>query len=101
MRKEITMRKMMLAGAAALLVLAMPGHAQTAPVPSDKATPAVTRLLKLMDKDKSGNVSRQEFLDFMAAECDRLDTDHSGELNVAELSGLKVVARSHPGGSGK
>jgi len=37
----------------------------------------------------------------MAAEFDRLDTDHSGELNVAELSGLKVVARSHPGGSGK
>lgn len=92
------MRKIMLAGSAALLLLAMPGHAQTAPAPADKATPAVARLLKLMDKDRNGNVSRQEFLDFMATEFDRLDTDHSGELNVAELSGLKVVARTHPGG---
>ena len=31
------------------------------------------RLLLLMDRDQSGKVSRQEFMDFMTAEFDRLD----------------------------
>ena len=39
-----------------------------------------------MDIDKSGKVSKKEFLDFMAAEFDRLDSDKSGELDVKELS---------------
>ena len=44
------------------------------------------QLLLLMDTDKSGKVSKKEFLDFMAAEFDRLDSDKSGELDVKELS---------------
>lgn len=92
------MRMMKLVGTAALLMLAVPVHAEPT---SDKATHEVTRLLTLMDKDKNGNVSKQEFLDFMSLEFDRLDKDHSGALNVAELSGLKVVAHAHTGGTGR
>ena len=46
---------------------------------------AAKQLLLLMDRDKSGKVSRQEFMSFMEAEFDRLDKDKSGELDVNEL----------------
>ena len=53
------------------------------------------QMLPLMDTDKNGRVSRQEWMSFMAAEFDRLDVDHSGELTVQELSRFRYS--SHPG----
>jgi len=44
------------------------------------------RLLQIMDKDKNGKVSKEEFLNFMSAEFDRLDRDKNGELDVQELT---------------
>jgi Ca2+-binding EF-hand superfamily protein len=44
------------------------------------------QLLLLMDTDKSGKVSRAEFMAFMSAEFDRLDVNHDGELEVKELT---------------
>ena len=46
----------------------------------------VKHLLLLMDADKNGKVSKQEFMNFMEAEFDRLDVNHDGELDVKELS---------------
>ncbi len=46
----------------------------------------VLNLLRMMDKDKSGQVSRAEFMRFMEAEFNRLDVDHNGELTPSELS---------------
>jgi hypothetical protein len=51
-------------------------------------------LLLLMDKDKSGKVSRQEFMSFMEAEFERLDVNHDGELDVEELTHSRVQVRS-------
>jgi hypothetical protein len=48
------------------------------------------QLLVLMDKDKNGKVSREEFMDFMAAEFDRLDINKDGELDVKELTELHL-----------
>jgi len=39
-----------------------------------------------MDTDRNGRVSKAEFMHFMAEEFDRLDVDHSGELDPEELS---------------
>lgn len=52
--------------------------------------PATKQLLVLMDADKNGKVSKQEFMSFMEAEFNRLDTNHDGELDVHELTQLRV-----------
>ena len=43
-------------------------------------------LMRLMDKDQNGQISREEFMQFMAAEFDRLDRDRSGQLSGEEFS---------------
>ena len=48
------------------------------------------QLLFLMDKDKNGRVSKQEFMSFMEAEFDRLDINKDGELDVKELTKTRV-----------
>jgi hypothetical protein len=56
------------------------------------------KLLILMDADKSGAVSKKEFMDFMAAEFDRLDTNHDGMLDVKELEESQLMQAHHGGG---
>jgi len=48
------------------------------------------KMLLLMDKDNNGKVSKQEFMNFMEAEFERLDKDKSGELDVKELAQSKL-----------
>jgi hypothetical protein len=45
----------------------------------------VKQLLLLMDTDKNGKISKQEWMKFMEAEFDRLDKDKSGDLDVNDL----------------
>ena len=45
----------------------------------------VRRLLLLLDPNKKGMISKQEFIKFMEAEFDRLDKNKQGELSVKEL----------------
>ncbi len=54
------------------------------------------QLLLLMDTDKSGKISKQEFMAYMEAEFDRLDVNKDGELDVKELT--KPKPRSVAGG---
>ena len=56
------------------------------------------RLVLLMDADKNGKVSKAEFMAFMAAEFDRLDVNHDGELDVKELEKSQLVPVRHGGG---
>ena len=51
---------------------------------------ATKQLLLLMDTDKNGKVSKQEFMSFMEAEFNRLDINHDGELDVHELMQMQV-----------
>jgi hypothetical protein len=59
----------------------------------------VKQLLTLMDTDKNGKISKQEFMSFMEAEFERLDLDKSGELDVKEL--IKSQVRASRGAVGK
>lgn len=74
--------------------------AQRASIPkaSDKVAlgeDEVKQLLLLMDTDKNGKISRAEYMSFMEKEFDRLDKDHSGELDPKELSQSQFRV-SHP-----
>ena len=79
--------------------LALPQKAAT-PKPQDKLVlgePEVRQLLLLMDTDKSGKISKQEWIQFMEAEFDRLDTSHKGQLDVKELAQSRVWVRPFVG----
>src|SRR5277367_475751 len=89
----------------AVLVFAgtMLGNAQqkaAVPKPQNKMAigeEGIKQLLPLMDTDKNGMVSKQEFLKFMAAEFDRLDKTRNGQLNVKELTRSNLSATSYVG----
>ncbi|MGO8908166.1 MAG: hypothetical protein ACLQDM_02380 [Bradyrhizobium sp.] len=52
------------------------------------ATHDVRQLMQLMDRDKNGTVSKEEFMDFMSQTFDRLDVNKSGQLEPEELRRL-------------
>ena len=81
----------------ALAFWAMPGTAaaQKAAVPKPQNKPAIAeeeakQLLLLIDTDKKGKVSKQEWMRFMEAEFDRLDKAKNGQLDVTELMQSKL-----------
>ena len=57
----------------------------------------IKQLLPLMDTDKNGMVSKQEFMKFMEAEFERLDKNKKGALNVKELTQSNLSASRFTG----
>jgi hypothetical protein len=57
------------------------------------ATEHAKQLLLLMDTRKIGKVSKEEWMKFMEAEFDRLDSNHNGELDVKELTQSRMQYR--------
>jgi hypothetical protein len=45
----------------------------------------VKQLLLVMDADKKGRISKQQWMSFMEAEFDRLDLEKKGELDQAAI----------------
>ncbi len=83
--------------AALVAMRAMPGTAvaqkATTPKPQDKLAlgeAEVKQLLLLIDTDKNGKISKQEWMKFMEAEFDRLDKDKSGDLDAKDLGQSKL-----------
>jgi Ca2+-binding EF-hand superfamily protein len=70
------------------------------PKPQNKlamAEDGVKQLLSLMNTDRNGMVSKQEFMKFMEAEFERLDKSKKGELNVKELTQSSLTASRFAG----
>ena len=72
------------------------------PKPQDKLAlgeDEVKQLLLLMDTNKTGKITKQEWMKFMETEFDRLDKDKRGELDAGELaqSRLRVSPFSNVG----
>jgi len=55
---------------------------------SAAATRDVSQLIRMMDKDMNGAVSKDEFMQFMSQTFDRLDINRSGQLERNELRRL-------------
>jgi hypothetical protein len=74
--------------------------AADAPVAADSskretALTPLAQLLQLMDTDKNGKVSKEEFMKFMEAEFDYADKSKNGQLDPNELKHL-VFKMNHP-----
>jgi hypothetical protein len=87
-----------LAALSAVCAFSMKGDAQKQPVirPLDKLTLGaadVRHLLLLMDTDRNGKISKQEWMKFMDAEFDRLDKEKSGVLDVKDIAHSQLSAR--------
>jgi Ca2+-binding EF-hand superfamily protein len=54
----------------------------------------VKELLLMLDTNKNGRISKQEWMNFMEAEFNKLDKDGDGELDPKELLQSKVSVRS-------
>jgi Ca2+-binding EF-hand superfamily protein len=61
----------------------------TAALAATKADKEVKTLVLMMDKDKNGTVSKDEFMQFMSQEFDRLDADKSGALETKEMRPIR------------
>jgi hypothetical protein len=79
---------------------AMPGYAgepgQVIPKRENKQAlraDHVRQLLVLMDTDKGGMISRQEWIGYLAAEFDRLDKARSGMLDIRAVAPAASHAR--------
>ena len=76
--------------------------AQKMPVPRPQDNLAmgedqVRQLLPLMHTDKKGMVSRQDYMNFMEAEFDRLDQEKKGELDARKLAQSNLSASRFAG----
>ena len=88
-----------LVGATGAVVGAAFAQRAAVPKPQDKTALAeanAKELLLLMDTDKSGKISKQEWMKFMEAEFDRLDKDKKGELDPKELMESRVSISHEP-----
>jgi CRISPR/Cas system-associated endonuclease Cas3-HD len=77
----------------AMLGTAVAQTKAAAPKPQDKLALAegeVKQSLLLMDTKKNGKISKQEWMEFMEAEFERLDKDKRGVLDVNELAQSKL-----------
>jgi Ca2+-binding EF-hand superfamily protein len=57
----------------------------------------VKQLLLLMDTDKNGMVSKQDYMHFMEAEFQRLDKSNQGQLNARQLKRSSLSASRFAG----
>jgi Ca2+-binding EF-hand superfamily protein len=60
---------------------------------SGAGTGQVRQLLRMMDADRNGTVSKSEFLQYMSQEFDRRDANKSGQLERSELSRTAATAQ--------
>ncbi len=83
--------------AGSIITIAVADDASVA-APSAKLATGLTplaQLLQLMDTDKNGKVSKEEFMRFMQAEFDFADKNKDGELDPTELKNM-VYRLNHP-----
>jgi hypothetical protein len=53
----------------------------------------VKELILLMDSDKNGKISKQEWMSFMEAEFNQMDKEGRGELDTKQLLQSRLVLR--------
>jgi Ca2+-binding EF-hand superfamily protein len=99
----VTRRNLLIAFGSSVSLLLVPALSQKASTPKVQDKNAIAeeharQLVLLMDTDKNGKISKQEWMKFMEAEFDRLDKDKKGELDQLELRKSMVeITHTHTG----
>ena len=84
--------------AGSLVTTEVAADAPAAPASTKKLSTGLTplaQLLQLMDTDKNGKVSKEEFMRFMEAEFDFADKNKDGQLDPVEMKKF-VYRMNHP-----
>jgi len=94
----MTKTKRLAASLIAIVLFEIPAIAQKDgvlkhPNPASRVIDEVKEILLLMDTDKDGRITKQEWMRFMAAEFDKLDAEKSGVLDPKKLMLDKGRAR--------
>ncbi|HXH66801.1 MAG TPA: hypothetical protein VNI81_06340 [Candidatus Limnocylindrales bacterium] len=104
MRKPTSYIRFVTVAVVLVATLSMLGSAAaqkaSVPKPQDKLAMGeddIKHLLLLMEADKKGMVSKEEFMKYMEAEFERLDKSKIGELNVKELTRSNLSASYYLG----
>ena len=79
---------------ALLAAAACASAAPAADKKEQKAQEYAKEMLKLMDTDANGKVSREEFMAYMSKQFDALDVNKDGELDVKELTGMRFAPKA-------
>lgn len=85
-----------MAGATGALVTNAVAQKSAASAQPDKfalANNNVRELLLLMDADKNGKISKQEWMAFMEAEFNQLDKEGKGELDPKQLGQSRLLVK--------
>ncbi len=88
----------LLIGLSVLAIDAMDTRYENRTQPEARAK--VHELISLMDKEKNGQVSKAEFMQFINEEFDRVDSDRSGSLPPESHSDI-IPDRKIPAGIGR
>jgi hypothetical protein len=54
------------------------------------------RMMRVMDKNKDGMVSRQEYMDYMGSQFDMMDQGKKGMLTSQQFMDKKMMSRTFP-----
>jgi hypothetical protein len=84
-------KTLIVATALTIAIIAGISFAQKSSVPKTQDTLAlgeedVKNLILLIDTQKTGKITKQEWMTFMSAEFDRLDTNKTGVIDKEELA---------------
>jgi CRISPR/Cas system-associated endonuclease Cas3-HD len=96
MGKNLTLALM-----ASVIFLTIMTVAQKTDAPKQPTTKSLAQqhskeLLLLMDADKNGKISKQEWMKFMEAQFDAMDEEKTGELDQKELVKSLVTVKPLP-----
>jgi hypothetical protein len=92
-RRNVLIALMSAGGALAGTALAQKSATSKEPDKFAQVNVNVRQLLLLMDADKNGKISKQEWMAFMEAEFNQLDTEGKGELDTKQLTQSRLAVK--------
>ena len=95
-RQDLRLTLKMPVASQSVIAFALAAQKESAPKAPNRialANDNAMAMLFLMDADKNGKISKQEWMSFMSAEFDRLDVNRRGELEPKKFDRSRMSLR--------